>query len=1619
MFKKFCKKVFLASSLALLMGQYVPSTIGVFGTAIVHAEDKKKKEEKKTSDSSKDKDKGSGKKGNEKGQKVDESRTTKSDGSAGGRVTTYINFAAGKVADSSSLKNLTTDQLRFLGVYISNFYTPWVTDLGSSSDENAKVTEDQITDALTSTLKYDNDTAKSFSRYLMGLVRSNMKEGLHVEYASKADERESFSKSGKSSSVELTYADMLMLTSGHVYHLKGDYKGYVGEDFGSDKQRYGFIGYNGKDGKFKPVFSFDTRGEITTPSVVAFLDALSLVDVNNGLGFSVLDFKNNEGSAAGTQEALEALEKELGSKDDLYKSSIYATKVGVSPFGDLVWLGANHQYVMLPGAMNPFIFQRVSESGKDEGTFGDAVQLYNVPEMSKIADSTGGSLSGEGNKYTYVSASNPQNMLDEEHNLSGLIKYFGTNQPSLVWGSNQTSGSSESFLQKVLTKSKSDELAGFWRKDFAKPREIPVGDIDESSKYFPLAFFSYSTSYDKQTKHWLEPTSVPAMAKMMQADSLGASGWVSDAGSNADSYGSSDGDKLKTLNFISMSSGSGYESALVGGESSIKWGNSYKNKDTGKFVKGDLSDSSKKNFFGIYVSYAMAGLLEKGDPLLGKVGFRLDTTSMPEIDSKPIKLEVSEEAKNDKITKAIRDWLYYLLHPTEGIKYFAELVTNKINGFMLRWHQDMSGTEGVGVLPGTTRYLGFSGYVTTPEFTDLQWTNSLMNWYNSMIIYFIVFMFIVMVCYVLLGILTAQKSLVGLIIFSIAIFFPILIINWAAGISNQFSNYIYGSKFAYWGIVQQESYFSDLAKSIDSSKSTYKNYLLDLYEKNAEESSNQGGDNIVLRWQAPKKMSSLVMTKDEKDSVAKNRELSDMLDIALDAKATGSGEHYLGNIHSNYFYRSYTDIANISMFTYGDMVSNGKARSNVDSFVSSGDLNKFSEGLKNAYNDLSKEYSADRESGYANPDGTGSADGSQAYRIHLPLASSIYTDASSSENVDRVQNLKIGEYLGIDQRMFKFSLALLNSNADLMHELTTNDFDASQGGKYNNADIKALADYGIYSENVFYYFSWGLYDQGLTSNPSGTGGFRKLLLSKPQSGYFYNTEGNNEMRDYLDMKSLFTYVIPYLRRGNDIVREWDKRYGVFFYSGVTYEEGHENDPDILADPELAQKYWHNVNVARLYNIYTPWVDLMYDAEYAKPERVSYQGKTYTIQNPIDPASYPKERPMVFSKSEMYDYGLKESQLTEVERKIMSVSKHTMERWFKLLNYENFKDVTLNTSAAMEASFVFNTEFSQVNYLGSSINIYPQSFELKNFTYDAFLRMILANSTGEDLLAKDSENGGSVYERVVKKSSMTTSILLLSLDVVAIYAIPLLKMSILVLLFIAGIVVVFLSALSVREDIGTPIVKKMSKAMFVPALGYVGVSITMAWLVSLFMSDGNTAVTGYDGTSIVLGDPAMTLLAMLGINIVVAIAYGFVIFKLVKVIRTYGAMVAVTIGGAFGGIAGAVAGGIMGSIRRATGASGRASRGILGGTARSIMGTSRFVNNRLGITKRGLANRMDRMERKANARASRIARREARRAQREGYSGLSARGKFKHFMNRNMNKMKTFESSRRKARRDSK
>ncbi len=1590
MVRKFFKKFIILTLLFNLLGVSTLSSV----SSVVLAED--------TTTSSSDT--------NSSGAKSD-TEGVSSDGTALGRTSAYIAFAKGKKLDATTVKDLSTDQLRFMGVYLSNFYTPWMTDLGSGSDETSKSAESSMADALTNYAGFDKDTAKTLSSYVQGITRASATK-LTVQFKENESDKDTVRppKESKIRDKNVTYADLLLMASGYLYDAKNDkdnrgsyrnkeqvdqINGYVGESYGTGKYRYAYFGF-GSGTDFKPVFGFDTRAKDHTASFVAFMKAMEMVDTSKGYGFAALDFKKKEISV--NESTIKELLNSIGEKS-LIKSSIYGAPLEVSAFGDLIWHGDNHQYVILPGAMNPFTWQRIDGDGKDYGRAGNALNVANAQMLAHIANDGLGDVSKDGNSGRFnisPKANEAYNVpADAVTRLASLRFVMGDSQDNIkAWNDHIA----DFFGIDTNTQ---DTLAQTIKSNFIKERGLSMGKlygfVPAADDRMELPILKYAGT-----------DSVPLVGALALMDSLGAYGSSSDTGdSSADSYGTTD-DPNGEYNLVQKASiinedGTGFAKEF--GEASIDgvtWGNSYKETKDQGYAKLDTSGTSKATWKYLYVTYLLASLEEGkfagGDYLDYRINYSSKNQGLPKITGESIKVSASQE--NDSITKSIRDWLYYLLHPTDGFNYFTTWITNKIKSFMLKWHNDMSGTEGVGVLPGTTKYIGFSGYVTTPELTDMSWTNTMLNWYRSITIYLVIFVFIIMASYTILGILTVQKALLGLVIFSVLVYAPIIVTVSSVNLSNRFANFVFGDKFSYWGIVQQQSYFADLADSIDSSKSSYKNYLLSLYAQNAKESGNQGGDNMVLRWQAPKKMSNLVLSNNEEKTYSDD--FTQLIKVATDGRS--SSESFSNTSAASYMYRSYTDIANVSMFMYGDFVSNGSARDKVDTVTTSDNTNAWSKSLKDAWSNFSVSYSDDRKNGYSVLDSGNSSDSTQAYRVRLPLAGNIYSDASNPDKQGKIKDLKLGSYWGIDQRMFKFSIAQLNTNQDLIKELQSDGFDPSSGGKYTDEDIKSLAAYGVMSENPFYYFSWDLYDQGLASNASSTGGFKTLLLSKADSGYFYNVENNNEMRDYLDMRTMFTYLIPYLKQGNDLVREWDDTYGVFFYDGVTYEEGHENDPDIAKNPELAQKYWHNVNVARLYNIYTPWVDLMYDSSYAKQEKISYQGKSYTVSDPINPASYPKERPMVFSKSEMYDYGLTDDQLTSVERKIMNVSEKTMKRWFDLLNYYNFKDVALNTSAAMEATFIFNQEFSQTKLVGTSINLYPQSFELKNFTYDAFLRMIVANSTGESLIADEGENG-SIYKRVMDSSSITTGVFMIILDILAIYAIPLLKIAIIVGLFVSIALVVLIAALSVNDDIGKKTLSKVAKSVVKPAFTFLAVSVGMSWSVSLFMGRGSTSVTGDTGTSIVLGDPAMTMLAMMSLNIIVFVLYWKVLTSLWKGLKEHGGSIMAHVSSILGGAAiAAVAGlglGAYGAVKTVQGAG-----KVIGGAGKAVAGGAKALDDTVGITSGGASRASRRAEQKARQREDRKAWRNAKKeTSKQRYGSLDGYRNRNSILNKHFNEEK--------------
>ena len=73
------------------------------------------------------------------------------------RVATYIKLAAdGEVTDGDT-SGMTEDQLRFLGLYLSNFYVPFGTELGTNDDETTNSTKEDMTKSLQQKLAFSED----------------------------------------------------------------------------------------------------------------------------------------------------------------------------------------------------------------------------------------------------------------------------------------------------------------------------------------------------------------------------------------------------------------------------------------------------------------------------------------------------------------------------------------------------------------------------------------------------------------------------------------------------------------------------------------------------------------------------------------------------------------------------------------------------------------------------------------------------------------------------------------------------------------------------------------------------------------------------------------------------------------------------------------------------------------------------------------------------------------------------------------------------------------------------------------------------------------------------------------------------------------------------------------------------------------------------------------------------------------------------------------------------------------------------------------------------------------------------------------------------------------------
>lgn len=989
----------------------------------------------------------------------------------------------------------------------------------------------------------------------------------------------------------------------------------------------------------------------------------------------------------------------------------------------------------------------------------------------------------------------------------------------------------------------------------------------------------------------------------------------------------------------------------------------------GTNYEGTLNSNATKEAgqalgYSIFSSYVNAALSKNdgtytGDGKIQPPSYSLSWVQTPKFnDSVEMNIKgdtsASAEAKQEVSVKKLNqlmDMSFNIMSPTQGIKYVTTWIRNTLNGVFYSWHQDITGSNSSSYTTGKTKYDNQTGFVYQVKLTDLSFTNWLKNNFEHFARFLIIAMLVAMVVYFIRGDITAQQAIFGFITFTFLIFTPLTMIDGIINKTNEVSGTFYKNKFDYFAIFQLEDYTQHIqnaavASGAETPKDAGKTSVDEdgieridtgqatdeyAYELAISKASNtEAGSGVSVRWMTPKKdnFDGGIRTALNSNLTVSNTFFNTILSPA--ATKNTANESIRGYANSLYVTRQLSDITAYSRTIYGNILGSGQDQPThspkevLDSASKtvSKPINKYLSG------ESTEDLKGRVKKGFTNkPKKTSGSQQEQMKHVYGVLLSKPVANGTRIIDPNKVNADTV---LGVSTTNFNATYGDFNKTPDAFKDglkrATRDAQNKDEIDKTKNIEVdpKAAAGtsaFGLYTESPYYPFAWHLMDQGMSATTSATGGMKNLLLGSTdgKSNFFYNrvltagTPGYNELRDYMDMASLFKVTIPYLNQLNLQYKNFVNKYGTELYKGISLL-GPAANKISKNDPEY-QKYWFNYNYVRLYNQYTSWVDYLYDADFAQPQKISYAGTEFTVKQPLDPSSYTKKdktgktlgRPMIFSESEMKYYGLEEGDLTTVEQKILEFNRNTRQSFLPLMNYYSFHDTTMTSIMAITATFEFNKAFSQSKIKGYSLVQEPQGWSLGDFSYDAYMRLILANSTGESLnyisadkasgdnnaegqyeVEADTENQqsdgtiqlgtsdatGNIYERIFAGSGPIIGGMLVLNDLSSVYILPTMRIIFLGALVVLAILILVTGVLSM----GSNIYALLTKAIIQPVL-YAGiVTIAFSFFISLFMGEGARDVTGNLAPSIQFG-PGGTLVLLTVAQAVVIGAMGYIIFKM--------------------------------------------------------------------------------------------------------------------------------------------
>lgn len=144
----------------------------------------------------------------------------------------------------------------------------------------------------------------------------------------------------------------------------------------------------------------------------------------------------------------------------------------------------------------------------------------------------------------------------------------------------------------------------------------------------------------------------------------------------------------------------------------------------------------------------------------------------------------------------------------------------------------------------------------------------------------------------------------------------------------------------------------------------------------------------------------------------------------------------------------------------------------------------------------------------------------------------------------------------------------------------------------------------------------------------------------------------------------------------------------------------------------------------------------------------------------------------------------------------------------------------------------------------------------------------------------------------------------------------------------------------RVDPRFKFVNKLGKNFILPMFKFLGINCGFAYIISLFMGNGSSSVTGVSSATISLGDPVMVMLAMVILNCVVV----FMLFKMIKSVWKEVKSTSKMLGNFLAGVAGGVGSMVLAGTKVAGGVGTKAL-----GSSKSTMSSIRRVASKANTT----------------------------------------------------------------------